>query len=162
MYQPYAWLIYGLAGVGVLAIGALLRGLVASVLARGRPRPFVSVVLLIRNQADVIEGLLRRLLTPQWFGGQPAFDYEVLAIEDGSSDDTPLILERLGEAYPALRVVYGEPDGTTAACRSPVALVLDLRDAAALPEVQAAINSLFGATPAAAAPLRTVAGDGAG
>ncbi len=55
--------------------------------ARSRSRPFVSVVIAARNEADYIADCLAGLVNQTY----PADRYEVLVVDDGSTDPTPLI-----------------------------------------------------------------------
>jgi len=69
--------------------------------------PKVSIIVSACNEAGTIEPALRSLLQ---------IDYpnlEIIAIDDRSSDDTSVILDRLGLAYPALQVIHLSvlPDG---------------------------------------------------
>ena len=53
--------------------------------------PFVSVVVPCHNEGREIEDTIRKLETNAW----P--DYEIIAVNDGSSDDTGKILDRLAQ-----------------------------------------------------------------
>ncbi len=64
--------------------------------------PELSVVIPMYDEADVLPLLVERL--------RPALDgtgatYEVLAVDDGSRDQTPVLLQRLRGEWPQLRVV---------------------------------------------------------
>lgn len=65
--------------------------------------PFVSVLVPARDEAANIEACIRGLLTSDY----PAF--EVLALDDHSSDSTGAILARLAAADVRLRVLPGGP-----------------------------------------------------
>lgn len=68
--------------------------------AEGGHLPSVSVILSALNEAHTIEPALRSLL---------ALDYprlEVIVMNDRSSDDTGIVLDRMAAAYPALKVVH--------------------------------------------------------
>jgi len=65
--------------------------------------PFVSVLVPARDEAAHIEACIRGLLTSDY----PAF--EVLALDDHSSDGTGAILARLAAADARLRVLPGGP-----------------------------------------------------
>ncbi|GAP06688.1 glycosyltransferase [Anaerolinea thermolimosa] len=65
--------------------------------------PYVSVLVPARNEEGNIEACVRSLATQDY----PA--YEVLVLDDHSTDGTALILERLSAEYPHLRVVKGAP-----------------------------------------------------
>ena len=69
--------------------------------SRGEPVA-LSVVVPIYNEEDVLPLFADRL--------RPVLDglglaYEVLAVDDGSRDATPVVLQRLRRDWPALRVV---------------------------------------------------------
>ncbi|MBM3461085.1 MAG: glycosyltransferase family 2 protein [Armatimonadetes bacterium] len=67
-------------------------------------RPFVSVLIPARNEEDVIEATVRSVCAMQYRkNGKPHF--EVLVIDDASSDQTPYILARLEQEFPMLRTV---------------------------------------------------------
>ena len=61
--------------------------------------PFVSVVVAARNEADFIAGCLAGLVNQTY----PADRYEVLVVDDGSTDHTPLIVARLAARHPRIR-----------------------------------------------------------
>jgi chlorobactene glucosyltransferase len=65
--------------------------------------PFVSVLVPARNEARNIEACISSLLAQDY----PAF--EVIVLNDNSTDDTSLILERLAEANEHLRILKGAP-----------------------------------------------------
>jgi chlorobactene glucosyltransferase len=67
------------------------------------PQPFVSILVPARDEERSIEACIRSLLAQEWL------DFEVIAIDDRSSDGTPEILARLAAEDPRLRVVRGEP-----------------------------------------------------
>src|SRR5690606_17683430 len=72
----------------------------------GRPRgaaPFVSILVPARDEARSIEACVRSLLEQRC----PAF--EVLVLDDGSTDGTGDILTRLGREDGRLRVLAGAP-----------------------------------------------------
>jgi polyisoprenyl-phosphate glycosyltransferase len=64
--------------------------------------PELSIVIPVYNEEDVLPLLAKRL--------RPVADrldttYEVLAVDDGSSDATPVVLQRLHREWPQLRIV---------------------------------------------------------
>jgi glycosyltransferase involved in cell wall biosynthesis len=67
------------------------------------PQPYVSLLIPARNEAHTIarclDGALRQTYTA----------YEVVVVDDGSTDATPIILARYAECAPRLRVVEGGP-----------------------------------------------------
>lgn len=64
--------------------------------------PVLSVVVPMYNEEDVLPLLVERL-RPLLDG--MAVDYEVVAVDDGSSDLTPALLQRYHREWPALRVL---------------------------------------------------------
>jgi chlorobactene glucosyltransferase len=65
--------------------------------------PKVSLLVPARNEAGNIAGCIRSLLTQDY----PYF--EVLALDDQSSDDTLTILEQIALTQPKLKVLIGSP-----------------------------------------------------
>ncbi|HEX5429393.1 MAG TPA: glycosyltransferase family 2 protein [Pedococcus sp.] len=64
--------------------------------------PELSIVIPVFNEEDVLP-LLAQRLRPVADGLDTA--YEVLAVDDGSSDATPVVLQRLHRDWPQLRIV---------------------------------------------------------
>jgi chlorobactene glucosyltransferase len=72
----------------------------------GDDLPLVSVIVPARNEQDNIACCLNALLRLQQAGAR----YEVIVVDDGSSDDTPRILAAYASAHThVLRVVNGRP-----------------------------------------------------
>ena len=65
--------------------------------------PSVTVFFPAYNDADVIEALVVSALNTL---PNLTSDYEVLVVDDGSSDDTGLVLEKLAGNQPRLRVIH--------------------------------------------------------
>lgn len=72
-------------------------------------QPVVSVVLPVRNAASTIDEALGSVLV------QTFCDFEVIAVEDGSTDGTGQKLRMVAERDPRVRVISGSEQGTTAA-----------------------------------------------
>jgi glycosyltransferase involved in cell wall biosynthesis len=102
--------VLGVQALGNLSLGALFRANL-----RGLPNlvtppqinddPFlgVSIIVPARNEETTIERGLRSLLALDY----PQF--EVIAINDGSTDNTPNILDEIAAADSRLRVIYNPP-----------------------------------------------------
>lgn len=76
-------------------------------------QPEISVVIPMRNEAPNVEGLYRELVTALEGYGRP---FEVLAVDDGSTDDTFARLAALQARDPRLRVIrFRRNFGQTAA-----------------------------------------------
>lgn len=65
--------------------------------------PMVSVLIPARNEERSIAGCVQSILAQDY----PSF--EVLVLDDQSSDGTRAILEALAASHPALRVLHGKP-----------------------------------------------------
>jgi chlorobactene glucosyltransferase len=65
--------------------------------------PMVSVLIPARNEERSIASCVRSILAQDY----PSF--EVLVLDDQSSDGTRDILESMAVSHPALRILYGEP-----------------------------------------------------
>ena len=70
-------------------------------------KPEVSVVIPMRNEAPNVEDLYRELTTTLKRFGRP---YEIIAIDDGSEDDTFERLVQLQSEDPRLEAVLTAPD----------------------------------------------------
>ena len=64
--------------------------------------PKVSLLVAAKNEEAVISNLVAMLCNLDY----PADKYEVWAIDDRSTDNTPAILDRLATEYPQLKVVH--------------------------------------------------------
>lgn len=62
--------------------------------------PFVSIVIPCYDEADNVRE------TIAWAAAQEYPDFEIIAVNDGSSDDTGTILDELREEHPRLRVLH--------------------------------------------------------
>ena len=64
--------------------------------------PKVSLLVAAKNEEAVINNLVAMLCSLDY----PADKYEVWAVDDRSTDNTPAILDRLATEYPQLKVVH--------------------------------------------------------
>jgi glycosyltransferase involved in cell wall biosynthesis len=71
--------------------------------------PTVSVVMPVYNGERFVEEAVSSILS------QTFADFELIAVDDGSNDSTPRILERLADRDSRLRVLPGEHRGVVAA-----------------------------------------------
>ncbi len=61
----------------------------------------ISVVIPVYNEAENIEALAAEILQAL----ESKYEYEVVYVDDGSSDGTPQVLEKLRRAYPQFRCI---------------------------------------------------------
>jgi hypothetical protein len=73
--------------------------------------PDISVVVPTRNRCRLVSRLLSQLV----LGLEPGPSYEVVVVDEGSSDDTPVLLARLAEAGRVRVVRHDVPRGLPAA-----------------------------------------------
>jgi dolichol-phosphate mannosyltransferase len=92
--------------------------------------PVLSVVVPLLNEAPVLEETIRRLREELDFIGEP---YEIIFVDDGSTDDSRAILTRHSLSDPRIRVValsrnFGHEMATTAGleqARGQAAIIID-------------------------------------
>lgn len=121
---------------------------------RGTRHAGLSVLLVIRDQAEGLEALLRDLLEPEAGGWQPVLPYEVVAVDAGSRDESRPILLRLARHDSGLRVLTRAPDDAASdedvlrlgmrLCRNPVVVICDLRSPGAATSVRPLLAALLG------------------
>jgi polyisoprenyl-phosphate glycosyltransferase len=80
----------------------------------GTTEPYVSVILPCYNEQDHVAGELDRICAALDRSGYP---YEVLAIDDASTDDTLARLEKGAVEYPAVRVIAFRRNGGSGTAR---------------------------------------------
>jgi glycosyltransferase involved in cell wall biosynthesis len=73
----------------------------------GYKMPYFSVVIPTHNRAHLIERAISSVLA------QTCTDFELIVVDDGSSDDTKTVVERIGD--PRIRYVYQQNAGAAAA-----------------------------------------------
>lgn len=78
-------------------------------------KPGVSVILAVHNGASYLRESLRSILA------QDHPDFEVVAVNDGSTDASADILEEMAEAYPRLRVLHRPKGGLGASLNAAAA-----------------------------------------
>ena len=72
-------------------------------------KPLVSVVVPCYQNAGTVERTIRSVQA------QTVSDWELIAVDDGSADDTLAVLRRLAESEPRMRVIHQENGGVSAA-----------------------------------------------
>lgn len=115
---------------------------------RGLRRPTsIPIVIFVRDRDEYIEGLLRQLLPVVTSGMHPGFKWELIVIDDGSSDDTRQILTRLSREYPILKPLFKEDinalHGNVPPVSAPITISIDLLQPVDINELQATIDRLF-------------------
>ncbi|WP_371371463.1 glycosyltransferase family 2 protein [Sporomusa aerivorans] len=65
-------------------------------------KPLISIVVPVFNEQDNIENFYREVI--KYMEPEP-YDFEIVFVDDGSKDATPLILERLAYADPRVRAL---------------------------------------------------------
>lgn len=100
-------------GKGILPLGS-------GFAHRPRETPQLSIVIPAFNEAARIEPYL--VAIREYVRGEYAGDCEVLVVDDGSRDGTTALVQKLAEAWPALRLIRHEANrGKGAAVRTGVA-----------------------------------------
>ena len=75
----------------------------------GKQTPYFSIILPIYNVAPYLEESIRSVLT-QGYG-----DYELILVDDGSTDDSPAICRRFAAQDQRIRVIHKENGGLSSA-----------------------------------------------
>lgn len=83
--------------------------------------PLVSVLLPVYNAAATLEAALRSLFAQRCAADAPLPPFEVLAVNDGSTDQSPALLENFACREPRLRVLHRPHAGIAAALNAGLA-----------------------------------------
>lgn len=70
-------------------------------------KPLISVVMPVFNGSRYLETAINSILT------QTLDDFEVIAVNDGSTDDSQNILQRIAQADPRVRIISQQNQGVT-------------------------------------------------
>lgn len=65
------------------------------------PKTNISIIAPARNEADAIEACLQSILTQNY----PANSYEILIVDDHSTDATPQIVLQLAKQFPQIKLI---------------------------------------------------------
>lgn len=103
----------------LLKVGKPINGLVPDSIAaylEGKAiakekKPLISVIIPVYNKREYVEDCLNSVLT------QDFDSFEVIAVEDGSTDGSGEICDKMAREHPNLTVVHPENGGVTAARR---------------------------------------------
>lgn len=114
------WLVWFLAvyGLGLLAVAAweYIGGIAGR---RAAAVPLLSLVTVVRDRQDFVEGAIRSFFARYGRPDVGRSPYELVVVDDQSSDDTPRILRRLQRQYPGLLTVVSYEGGARSYARSP-------------------------------------------
>jgi dolichyl-phosphate beta-glucosyltransferase len=77
-------------------------------------RPLLSIIIPALNEATRLPGTLEQI---DAFLKQQPYQYEIVVVENGSSDDTVGVVQRFAAAHPYVRLFAGEPRGKGRAVR---------------------------------------------
>lgn len=78
--------------------------------------PYFSVILPIYNVAPYLQRCVQSVLE------QSFRDFELILVDDGSTDDSPVICDQLGAQYECIRVIHKENGGLSSARNAGMAL----------------------------------------
>ncbi len=73
------------------------------------PTLLLSVILPIRDEQDVLAACLQSLIAQSEIGFELAQQWELLLVDDSSTDDTPRILADAAAAHPGITVLHAPP-----------------------------------------------------
>lgn len=113
-FMAYVWMCGGIAHALVFEQRASREGDPLEML---RTRPLVTVIVPCRNEATVIREVIEQLMRTRY----P--NYEVIAVNDGSTDDTGKMLDLMALQYPAMRVVHNATNQGKAVALNTAALL---------------------------------------
>lgn len=124
-------LILALCGLVALA-GAAVRALSPRRRPRGF-RPFLSLLILVKNGEATIEGVIRNLVGLPYLNHWGLVNYDVVVVDEHSADLTPQIVERLARRYGNIKLARTGPGAGRGAaieaglrlCRGHAVMVLD-------------------------------------
>ncbi len=95
-----------ICGLALYGLALLFWQLARLLCDRAMASPYLSLLFVVRDQAAIIEGLVREILAI-YQTSLPPFD--LVVVDDGSGDETPEILKRLSKNN-AFIFIKGGPD----------------------------------------------------
>lgn len=141
----------------VLILCGLAAAIIAAVRHRGpvvgrRFRPFLSLMVLVKDADAIVEGLVRNLAGLPYFNQDGLVNYDVVVVDEHSTDQTQLIMERLARRYGNVRFTSVPRGAGRAAaieaglrlCRGRTAILLDATGQADSRELLRAVYYLTG------------------
>ncbi|MDI3538762.1 MAG: hypothetical protein PWR11_913 [Bacillota bacterium] len=110
-------------------------------------KPFVSILVIARDDEERIEGVIRWLLGLNYLDAEGRPNFELVVVSAGSKDQTPAIIERLAREAPILTAITlakteGAYEQGIALCRGEVICLMDLAKQP-LHQVGRAITRIF-------------------
>lgn len=94
------WLIVTALLIAIYCLLIFLHRVVSSMDPQHQAFPELSLMFLVKNQEETIEGLIRRV-----FADVRSQSIELIVVDTGSVDGTKLILERLVNKFEELKVI---------------------------------------------------------
>ncbi|MHB8945489.1 MAG: glycosyltransferase family 2 protein [Bacillota bacterium] len=96
-------------------------------------RPFLSLLVLVKNGEATVEGVVRNLVGLPYVNHWGLANYDVVVVDEHSGDQTSQIIERLGRRYSHIKLVRAPAGASRSAaieaglglCRGNAAIVLD-------------------------------------
>lgn len=149
------WLVWFLAVYGLGLLAMAMWEYVRSMGRRAPVSPLISLVTVVRDRDDFLEGAIRSFFAGYGRSEAGRSAFELVVVDDQSSDDTPRILRRLQRQYPGLLTVVSydggrrfyamsPADAGVAAGRGEVTLLVDLETLAAPEQLVRATGHLSG------------------
>ncbi len=137
------WVLVGVGLCAFVLFGLLFVACRYSPWFRFPTKPDVSVLLVVRDQAPIIEGLVKGLLS--FFRTSP-YSWELVVVDESSRDETPEILRRLQRKHSLTLIAAGAEDDPLqaglSACRGGTAYYMRLNGKVELKAAVAVVRCL--------------------
>jgi len=95
-------------GLALYGLFLLLWKLALLLCSHRAANPYLSLLFVVRNQAAIIEGLIREILAAY---NTSRSHFDLVVVDNSSSDDTPEILRRLDKHNAFTFIECHSPDG---------------------------------------------------